>query len=276
MFNRLKLIFRLLFGKASLLERFSFLRRISILILPEYRFKWPQMEWWNDLEFSKYVEQFDGKNSNNHDRRWMAFQLMRLVESIEGDTVECGAYKGATSKLILIMNVKSIYQKIHHIFDSFEGLSKPGDKDGVPWSKNDLSAGEDVVAENLHPYKNFIMYKGWIPDRFDEVKSKKFSFIHVDVDLYGPTKDSIEFFYERMSEGAIFLCNDYGFTSCPGATQAVDEFLDDKPERMIALSGGGGFFVKGVVVSKEKSYQTHKVITDSKLMERVGCQGVTA
>jgi hypothetical protein len=262
MFNRIKVIFRLLFGKASLLERFSLVCRISKLILPEYRFKWPQMEWWNDLEFSRYVEQFDGENSNNYDRRWMAFQLMRLVESIEGDTVECGVYKGATSKLILNMNAKSRHHKIHHIFDSFEGLSKPGDKDGVHWTKNDLSAGEDIVSENLHPWENFMMYKGWIPERFNDIKAKKFSFIHVDVDLYSPTKDSIEFFYNKLSNGAIFLCDDYGFTSCPGATQALDDFLCDKPEKMIALSGGGGFFIKGTVVSKEKKYRnTHEVFS---------------
>lgn len=48
------------------------------------------------------------------------------------------------------------------------------------------------------------------------------------VDLYEPTKDSIEFFYDKLNVGGIFLCDDYGFTSCPGATKAIDEFLVDK------------------------------------------------
>ena len=32
-----------------------------------------------------------------------------------------------------------------------------------------------------------------------------------------------------------------------GATRAIDDYLTDKPEKMIALSGGGGFLIKGCV-----------------------------
>ena len=49
----------------------------------------------------------------------------------------------------------------------------------------------------------------------------------------------------RLVDGGIFLCDDYGFDSCPRATRAVDEFLRDKPEKAISLSDGGGFFIKG-------------------------------
>ena len=45
--------------------------------------------------------------------------------------------------------------------------------------------------------------------------------------------------------GGLILCDDYGFTSCPGATKAINEFLQDKEEKMISLSGGGGFLIKG-------------------------------
>ena len=44
-------------------------------------------------------------------------------------------------------------------------------------------------------YNNFIiLLKGWIPSRFEEVKDKNFSFVHIDVDLYQPTLDSLNFF----------------------------------------------------------------------------------
>ena len=72
----------------------------------------------------------------------------------------------------------------------------------------------------------------------------RFSFVHIDVDLYDPTKDSISFFYDRLNADGIIVCDDYGFTTCPGATRACNEFLENKPEKMIALSGGGGFLIK--------------------------------
>jgi O-methyltransferase len=34
--------------------------------------------------------------------------------------------------------------------------------------------------------------------------------------------------------------------TCPGATKAVDDFLSDKPEKMIVLPCGGGFLIKDV------------------------------
>ena len=184
----------------------------------------------------------------------MSFQLMRMVEGVKGDTAECGVFKGATSKTILNMNEKCKFNKQHHIFDSFEGLSAPTENDGVHWSENDLSFGENIVVNNLKPYSKFKLYKGWIPSRFPEVEKIKFSFVHIDVDLYEPTRDSIDFFYDKLNIGGILLSDDYGFTSCPGATKAIDNFLSNKDEKMISLSGGGGFFVKGVNVSSVKKY----------------------
>ena len=86
--------------------------------------------------------------------------------------------------------------------------------------------------------------KGWIPSRFDEVSHRRFAFVHIDVDLYEPTRDSIAFFYSRLSEGGILLIDDYGFSTCPGATRAVDEA--GLSHTMIALSDGGGFLIKGL------------------------------
>ena len=47
-----------------------------------------------------------------------------------------------------------------------------------------------------------------------------------------------------MNKGGIILCDDYGFSTCPGAKQAVDEFLAGKPEKIIWLSGSSAFIVK--------------------------------
>ena len=103
------------------------------------------------------------------------------------------------------------------------------------------------MARALEGHEAVRLLKGWIPERFAEVADRRFAFVHVDVDLLAPTRDSVSFFYPRLNDGGILLCDDYGFTSCPGATRAIDDYLTDKPEKMIALSGGGGFLIKGCV-----------------------------
>ena len=87
--------------------------------------------------------------------------------------------------------------------------------------------------------------KGWIPCRFGEIADRRFAFVHIDVDLYEPTRDALEFFYPRLNEGAVLVVDDYGFTSCPGATRAAEEVTGPLAEKMIALPDGGGFLIKG-------------------------------
>ncbi len=246
MINILKIIFLVMKNPKDELLRFKLLRKIGKTVLPRYRFKWPQLSWWEDQSFNDYLHRFDEIRGANTDRRWMLYQLMRLVGKVPGDTAECGVYKGASSYLIGKVNLSCIqHVRTHYMFDSYAGLSEPGSGDGVHWDEGALCIGIEDVKKNLGGLGGCKLMKGWIPDRFEDVSDRTFAFVHIDVDLYQPTHDSIAFFYPRMNEGGIIVCDDYGFTSCPGATKAVDEFLADKPEKMIEMSGGGGFFIKG-------------------------------
>jgi hypothetical protein len=87
-------------------------------------------------------------------------------------------------------------------------------------------------------------YPGWIPERFNEAAACRFCFVHIDVDLYQPTRDSLEFFYPRMSPGGMIVCDDYGYVNCPGAKQACDELAADWPERWLHLPTGQGLLIK--------------------------------
>ena len=228
-------------------RRLFVLKKVADRLLPDVRLTWPQIDWWHDDDFNAFLDQFGERPGFNTHRRWMVRQLLRLVAEIPGDTVECGVYQGAASWLICSAVEGS--ERTHHLFDSFEGLSSPEVSDGSHWKRGDLAAGEDMVRTNLQPFLDMIeFHKGWIPDRFDDVKDRKFAFVHVDVDLRQPTFDSIEFFYPRLSRGGILLCDDYGCSTCPGATQAIDHFLADKQEKMLSLDAGGGFFIKGIAV----------------------------
>jgi hypothetical protein len=179
----------------------------------------------------------------------MIYQLVRLTDHVPGDTAECGVYRGGMSYLIASFLARSRLSKSHHRFDSFEGLSNPENEDGTHWHAHDMAVTLPVTKKLLAGFQNIYFYKGWIPNRFQEVADRQFSFVHIDVDLYQPTRDSIEFFYPRVPPGGIIVCDDYGSSVCPGAIKAINEFLEDKPEKMISLSDGGGFLIKGTPTS---------------------------
>ena len=229
-------------------SRFELLVALGAKVLPRYRFHWPQMAWWDDPAFNDYLQRTGELRGYNTQRKWVLSQMLRLVAHVPGDTAECGVYLGASSYLICRSNQASPLEKWHHGFDSFEGLSKPGGRDGDFWGGGDLSVPLEACARNLAEFPECKLYKGWIPERFHEIADRTFSFVHVDVDIDDPTKASIEFFYPRLNAGGILVCDDYGFTTCPGATRAIDEYLLDKPEKMLSLPDGGGWLIKGVRV----------------------------
>ena len=228
------------------LVRFYMLWKLGGIVAPGYRFRWPQLDWWQDEDFNVYLRRFSELGGMNTGRRWMLAQLIRLVSAVPGDTAECGVFEGAGSYWICRANATHTrFPRTHYAFDSYEGLSAPGTEDGGHWTAGDLAAGLDLVKTNLAEFSNVELMKGWIPDRFSEVAERRFAFVHIDVDLEQPTLDSIEFFYPRMNHGGIVLFDDYGSTICPGATKAIDAYLANKPEKAIALSEGGGFLIKG-------------------------------
>lgn len=221
-----------------------FLKRIASFVYPSYRFEWQEFDWLDDDMFNTYLKRFGEDISLNSHRRFTLAQLIRLVAHVEGDTAECGVFYGAGS--YIMAKFASRFGKKHHAIDSYEGLSEPDESyDTMTWSKGNMAVSLEEVKRNLNnlPVE---YHKGWIPAPFEGLEDKKFCFVHVDVDLYQPTKDSVEFFYERLSPGGIMLCDDYGFKTCKGATKAFDEFFKDKDEKMVALANGGGFLIKGV------------------------------
>lgn len=209
----------------------------------------PFMTWPTDSEVQQVWATFKASSGRISERKYSLYQLAQSVQSVPGDTVECGAFHGGGSYLIM-RGQEGGARKIHHIFDSFRGLSEPQPEDNPTgslspfWSPHDLAAAETVVHENLNGWGEFRTYSGWIPDEFHRVDGRSFSFVHLDVDLYQPTLDAISFFYGRTAPGGLIVCDDYGSQLCPGAKRAIDEFLNDKPERVIHLTTGQGVIVK--------------------------------
>ena len=172
------------------------------------------------------------------------------------DFAECGCWKGHSTWVIAsIMSENSATGGLH-VFDSFEGgLSEKVDEDlgpdqelsedEVEKEKLTFASAESEVGDNLSEFDFVSFYKGWIPERFAEVEELKFAFVHLDVDLYEPTRDGLEFFFPRVAEGGAIVIDDYNFAQFPGARKAVDQFLEKNPDVFFyAVPTGGAFLIK--------------------------------
>ncbi|HEY7841903.1 MAG TPA: TylF/MycF/NovP-related O-methyltransferase [Gammaproteobacteria bacterium] len=194
--------------------------------------------WQEDAGFWSVWKEFSGGQSQRADRKFVVWTLARHASRLPGDTAECGVYEGASSHLICAAYEGRADHR-HHVFDSFEGLSEPGPEDDPAsslaprWRPGDLRAPLETVRANLSRFGFVDYYRGWIPERFHEVADRRFSLVHIDVDLYQPTRDSLEFFYPRLVPGGILLCDDYGSRQCVGAKRAFDDFVASRPERSV-------------------------------------------
>jgi O-methyltransferase len=199
--------------------------------------------WFSDEEFFRdYDRLLPSDNRRSAERKYFLRSLLPLTDGLPGDTAECGVWNGASSWFICQHFAGS--DKVHHGFDSFEGLPEPGQFDGDYWRQGDCATAETVARANLDGFQ-VKLYKGWIPRRFPEVTSHRFCFVHVDVDLYEPTRDSIQFFYPRMVPGGIMLFDDYGSgMQSPGAARAVDDFMAGNPEPVIDAPTAQAFIIK--------------------------------
>jgi len=160
------------------------------------------------------------------------YSLIKKVEKNQGDVAEVGVWKGSSAKLLCDTTKKQV-----HLFDTFEGLPKPTDKDdSSQFKEGTYHSLFDEVKEYLKEYPNAHLYKGLFPETAGPIKDKKFSFVHLDVDLYESTLKCLEFFYPRMINGGVIISHDY--TCAVGVKKAFDEFFKDKPEIILAPSAG--------------------------------------
>ena len=185
------------------------------------------------------------------DRCQTLFSVARSIAArgLAGDTAECGVRHGKSS--FFILRGLDDPARLHHLCDSFEGLSQPSDLDAESiarrdgWRAGDLAADEAGVRERFREFAQVRFHKGWIPDCFDGLQDRRFAFVHVDVDLYEPTLAAFEFFHPRLVPGAVMVCDDYGFASCPGARRAVDEFFAGRADAPIELPSGQALIFHG-------------------------------
>jgi len=176
-----------------------------------------------------------------------------------GQFAECGVFRG-TSALFLCRAARARIPAYAgeglHLVDSFEGISRPASEDHFDARAQDgsvmratvpqgsLSAPMETVRQTMRDFPKVEMHRGWIPGVFQQLPDANWSFVHVDVDLYEPTRDCLEYFYPRLSTGGVMVCDDYGAPLFPGARRAWDEYCEKNGVPFVVLDTGQSVILK--------------------------------
>jgi hypothetical protein len=187
-----------------------------------------------------------------------------LAESIPGDLVECGVWRGGAA--ILMRGVLAAWQVDDRrvwLADSFLGVSKPES----PHDTIDLSAEErpELVISQERVSANFARFDlldeqvrflaGWFRDTLPDAPIESIALLRLDGDMYDSTMTSLTALYDRVSPGGFVVIDDYAglefcrravedFRSARGITEPI-EMIDWtgaywRKRQVVTRHGGGG------------------------------------
>ena len=160
--------------------------------------------------------------------------------------VECGVCDGLTIYYALnaLKNKKNF--KIF-LYDSWKEMKKKY------LNKNELHHLGDYnylnlnnTQNNLKKFnKNLIYNVGYIPEIFKKHRyPNNLSWLHIDLNVYKPTIDVLNFFYKKLLVGGIILLDDYNHLSYEPTKINKDKFFKNKKGQFISFPTGQAIFIK--------------------------------
>ncbi len=166
------------------------------------------------------------------------YSIARAQSGFEGEMAEVGVYQGCSAKIIS----SASGGRPLHLFDTFSGLPDPAAFEHDRMRSGHYAASLDGVRSFLADLPNVTFYPGLFPDTAGPAADRRFSFVHLDVDLKSSTLACLEFFYPRLVPGGVLMTHDFSYLD--GVREAFAEFFADKRERPIELPTSQAMLVK--------------------------------
>jgi O-methyltransferase len=193
-------------------------------------------------------------------RPYSLISLQRFVANIDaveyvvrrdvpGAIAECGVWRGG-SILVMIRVLQRLGQTDRdiYLYDTFEGMTIPGDADTSVFDGAALDAWKDAQAEgrkawdylfrdeifSLDQVKDLIYGTGYPPERIHFVVGRvedtipndapeTIAVLRLDTDWYDSTKHELVHLFPRIEPGGVLIVDDYGHWD--GCRRAVDEYF---------------------------------------------------
>jgi O-methyltransferase len=161
------------------------------------------------------------------------YELVRRLDEggVPGAIVECGVYRGGSAA---VMAVASGGRRDVHLFDSFQGLPPPGEKDGrlarehfhEGWCAGSVDEVREVLRRLSFPAERLFLHAGWFHETFPKVHVPQIALLHIDADWYDSVMLCLRTFYDAVAPTGFVVLDDYG--RWEGCTRATNDFLRER------------------------------------------------
>ncbi len=185
---------------------------------------------------------------------YRVYELWALVDEVckleeKGALLEVGVWRGGTSGIIgkrleMLGSSETLYAA-----DTFTGVVKSSNLDSHYNDGEHADTNIEIVEKLLYQdlkLNNVKILKGIFPDDTQHLipAATKFSFCHVDVDVYKSAEGILDWIWDRMIAGGIVVFDDYGAITCDGITEYVNREKFKKDRLFIYNANGHGIFIK--------------------------------
>jgi hypothetical protein len=178
---------------------------------------------------------------------------------LDGARAECGVFQGFSALFVCRAAALASGRfdgADFHLIDSFAGFPQPQAEDFIPirrgsatgsapaFKAGDAAVSFEAVRAVFRDFPGVRFHRGFIPHVLAQLPDTRWAFVHIDVDLFEPTLASLDYFYPRMVEGGVIVCDDYGSKLFPGARKAWESYCASNGIAFVTLETGQSVLIK--------------------------------
>lgn len=205
--------------------------------------------------YQRGIEANNGLDPHLEWRAHVALWAASSALAVPGDFVECGVNTGFISSAIMRgLNWDSV-DKRFYLVDTFAGPVV------AQFSADERELGRHRIAEqqiatggyetdiervraNFAEWPNAIVTQGTVPDILPALDVDLVAFLHIDMNCAYPETSAIEYFWGRLSSGALVLLDDYAYFGYECQREAMDTAGRELGFNVLSLPTGQGLVIK--------------------------------
>jgi hypothetical protein len=186
-----------------------------------------------------------------HIALWAAETALR----VDGEFIECGVNAGFISSAIMEKLRWNKVGRRFYLIDTFAGpvltqFSEQEIQSGrLTFAKQALEAGAyvtdiDRVRANFADWRNVVILPGPVPEVLKNTDFGVVAFLHIDMNCALPDRAAFEFFWDRLSPGAVILLDDYAYYGHDHQRQNIDAAARASGAEILSLPTGQGLIIR--------------------------------
>jgi hypothetical protein len=190
------------------------------------------------------VVQKIGHNYHIKDRTDIFLWLINLSNKIsDGDIIEFGTGKAWNIRSYLYSSIQNPEKNIY-LCDRFSPFMVDSYTGKILGVESPVYANSPVTLGDLiKEFKNICIVEGEIPESLNAIDSRKFGFVHIDLNAALPEIAALDWVFSRLDSNFIILFDDFAVVDHEQQKEMIYNYLMKKSLRIQSLPTGQGVVV---------------------------------